>query len=158
MTQTHHQTISRTQALENGLIEYFLGLLESPLTEVDKPSATKALIAESLKAMTKDIANGERVCVCVCVCLCMCLHLLRETFCMWSMQVAELLEGSAVWATYKDQKHDLFITSTPTAGYLTGAVSGVAGYLTAGTGMGGQAAVATPPPLKEPPDDPSEDK
>ena len=76
--------------------------------------------------------------------------------------MAELLEGSAVWATYKDQKHDLFITTAPTAGYLTGAVSGVAGYLTAGSGMGGGTAVATPPPLKEPPDDspddPSEDK
>ena len=55
------------QALENGLIEFFLELLESPLTEVEKPSATKALIAESLKAMTKDIANGERVCMLRCV-------------------------------------------------------------------------------------------
>ena len=55
------QNVSHAQALENGLIEFFLDLLSSPLTEVEKPSATKALIAESLKAMTKDIANGERV-------------------------------------------------------------------------------------------------
>ena len=90
------------------------------------------------------------------------LHWLLEAFNLCSTQVAELLEGSPVWAAYKDQKHDLFITSTPTAGYLTAGVSGIAGYLTAGTGMGSGAAVASPPPLKEPPedtpDDPSDDK
>ena len=67
-------------------------------------------------------------------------------------QVNELLDGSKVWSAYKDQKHDLFITNNPTAGYLTGPVSGVAGYLTAGTGMSG-ASLSTPPPLKEPPED-----
>lgn len=49
------------QALQDGLVQYLLQLLESPLTEVDKPSATKAIIAESLKLMAKDLANGERV-------------------------------------------------------------------------------------------------
>ena len=44
------------------LVPYLLQLLESPLVECDKPSATKALIAESLKAMTKDLALGEKVC------------------------------------------------------------------------------------------------
>ncbi len=43
------------------LIPFLLKLLEDPLSECDKPSATKALIAESLKNMAKDLANGERV-------------------------------------------------------------------------------------------------
>lgn len=49
------------QAINADLVEYLLGLLESPLSECDKPSATKAIIAESLKAMAKDLANGEKV-------------------------------------------------------------------------------------------------
>lgn len=49
------------QALSDGLVKYLLELLESPLSEVDKPSATKAVIAESLKLMAKDLANGEKV-------------------------------------------------------------------------------------------------
>ena len=43
------------------LIPFLLKLLEDPLSECDKPSAAKALIAESLKNMAKDLANGERV-------------------------------------------------------------------------------------------------
>ena len=49
------------EALEHGMVSYLLELLDSPLTECDKPSATKAIIAESLKLMAKDLANGERV-------------------------------------------------------------------------------------------------
>ncbi|XP_019858666.1 PREDICTED: dnaJ homolog subfamily C member 13 [Amphimedon queenslandica] len=114
------------QALEHGMVAYLLELLDSALTECDKPSATKAIIAESLKLMAKDLANGERV--------------------------NELLDSSKVWSAYKDQKHDLFITDTPIAGYLTaGSVGGVAGYLTAGTSIGSGGSGA-PPPL-EPPED-----
>ncbi len=49
------------QAVNGELVPFLLELLESPLTECDKPSATKALIAESLKAMAQDLANGEKV-------------------------------------------------------------------------------------------------
>ena len=49
------------QAVNGELVPFLLELLESPLTECDKPSATKALIAESLKCMAKDLANGEKV-------------------------------------------------------------------------------------------------
>ena len=64
----------------------------------------------------------------------------------------ELLDSSKVWSAYKDQKHDLFITDTPIAGYLTaGSVGGVAGYLTAGTSIG-SGGTGAPPPL-EPPED-----
>ena len=47
--------------MQSELVAYLLELLESPLTKCDKPSATKALIAESLKAMARDLANGEKV-------------------------------------------------------------------------------------------------
>jgi DnaJ family protein C protein 13 len=43
------------------------------------------------------------------------------------------LNSSKIWKDYRDQKHDLFLTNTTTAGYLTGAAPVVAGYLTAGS-------------------------
>ena len=49
------------QAINAELIPFLLGLLERDLVECDKPSATKAVIAESLKLMAKDLANGEKV-------------------------------------------------------------------------------------------------
>ena len=49
------------QSLQSGLVKYLLGLLESSLSEVEKPSATKAVIAETLKMMAKDLASGENV-------------------------------------------------------------------------------------------------
>jgi DnaJ family protein C protein 13 len=72
----------------------------------------------------------------------------------WSLfQITEKLEKSPVWSSYKDQKHDLFLSDTGISGYLTGP-TGVAGYLTAGSSVGASS-MSTPPPLKvEPPDDP----
>ena len=55
--------LSTPQAINGDLVPFLLSLLEGTLEQCDKPSATKALIAESLKAMAKDLANGERVCV-----------------------------------------------------------------------------------------------
>lgn len=49
------------QSLSSGLIKYLLELLESSLPDVEKPSATKAVIAETLKLMAKDLASGDRV-------------------------------------------------------------------------------------------------
>lgn len=46
-------------------------------------------------------------------------------------QVNQILEASSIWASYRDQKHDLFISDRPVAGYLTGSM-GAAGYLTMG--------------------------
>lgn len=62
-----------------------------------------------------------------------------------------MLEASPVWSAYRDQKHDLFISSAPVAGYLTGGVGvgGVAGYLTAGSMVSSTPALTAPPPLKE---------
>lgn len=44
--------------------------------------------------------------------------------------VATVLDKCPWWATYKDQKHDLFIGNNQTAGYLMGPTAAVAGYLT----------------------------
>ncbi|KFO32708.1 DnaJ like protein subfamily C member 13, partial [Fukomys damarensis] len=94
------------QALKADLVPYLLKLLEGiGLETLDSPAATKAQIVKALKAMTRSLQYGE--------------------------QVNEILSRSSVWSAFKDQKHDLFISDSQTAGYLTG--PGVAGYLTAGT-------------------------
>ncbi|KAK2499613.1 hypothetical protein MC885_004710, partial [Smutsia gigantea] len=94
------------QALKADLVPYLLKLLEGiGLENLDSPSATKAQIVKALKVMTRSLQHGE--------------------------QVNEILSRSSVWSAFKDQKHDLFISESQTAGYLTG--PGVAGYLTAGT-------------------------
>lgn len=69
------------------------------------------------------------------------------------LQITEILNRSPVWSAYKDQKHDLFLTETSIAGYLTGP-TGVAGYITAGTSSANSAAsLSAPPPLISPPED-----
>ena len=68
----------------------FVGRLEG----VENQAATKAQIVKALKAMMNSLEYGEKV--------------------------NTILEESTVWKEYKDQKHDLFIATTPIAGYLTG--------------------------------------
>ncbi|KAL8571849.1 DnaJ subfamily C member 13 [Nucella lapillus] len=96
------------QALKAELVPFLLRLLEGGLEAVESPAATKAQIVKALKAMQRSLQFGE--------------------------QVNELLNKSSVWKEYKDQRHDLFITDTNIAGYLTGPTGpSVAGYLTAGS-------------------------
>lgn len=61
---------------------------------VDSPSAVKAQVVAALKAMTLNLNYGDRV--------------------------SQILLKHPVWAEFKDQKHDLFITDTNVRGYLTG--------------------------------------
>ena len=63
------------------------------------------------------------------------------------------MNNSKIWATYKDQKHDLFITDSNVAGYLTAGMGGVAGYITAGSGLSTGGSLSSPPPLLVPPVD-----
>ncbi|XP_077081132.1 dnaJ homolog subfamily C member 13 isoform X1 [Siphateles boraxobius] len=106
------------QALRVELVPYLLKLLEGiGLETLENPSATKAQIVKALKSMTRSLQFGE--------------------------QVNEILSRSTVWSAFKDQKHDLFISDSQTAGYLTG--PGVAGYLTAGTGS--TVIPSVPPPV-----------
>ncbi|XP_013794496.1 LOW QUALITY PROTEIN: dnaJ homolog subfamily C member 13-like [Limulus polyphemus] len=60
-------------------------------------------------------------------------------------QISAVLEKSTIWSEYRDQKHDLFITSTTISGYLPPTAS-VAGYLTQGTS---RVIPSAPPPLEE---------
>ena len=39
---------------------------------------------------------------------------------MTLFQINGILEKFPVWREYKDQKHDLFLSDKPVAGYLTG--------------------------------------
>ncbi|XP_033022077.1 dnaJ homolog subfamily C member 13 isoform X3 [Lacerta agilis] len=106
------------QALKVELVPYLLRLLEGVgLENLDSPSATKAQIVKALKSMSRSLQYGE--------------------------QVNEILSRSSVWSAFKDQKHDLFISETQTAGYLTG--PGVAGYLTAGRSS--SVLPSVPPPV-----------
>lgn len=66
----------------------------------------RAQMAKALQSMARNAVYGERV--------------------------AALLAKSTVWTEFSGQKHDLFISTAPTAGFLTG-VPSVAGYLTDGT-------------------------
>ncbi|GAB1606314.1 dnaJ homolog subfamily C member 13-like isoform X2 [Argonauta hians] len=93
-----------SQALKHEMIPFLLSVLQNPLESTENPAATKAQIVKALKCMQRSLLYGE--------------------------QVTSLLEKSAVWKEYKDQKHDLFLTDSSISGYLTG--PGVAGYLTSG--------------------------
>ncbi|XP_071822188.1 dnaJ homolog subfamily C member 13-like isoform X2 [Apostichopus japonicus] len=92
------------QALACNMVAYLLSLLEDGLNQLSSPAATKAQIVKSLKAMSTCLEHGERV--------------------------SELLNNSTIWASFKDQKHDLFLSDSQISGYLQGPA--VAGYLTQG--------------------------
>lgn len=76
------------------MVPYLLNILEGRLDVIDNPATTKAQIVKALKAMTKSLLLGEKV--------------------------NAILEKSSVWAEYKDQRHDLFISNASNSGYLTG--------------------------------------
>jgi DnaJ family protein C protein 13 len=76
------------------MVPYLLNILEGRLDIVENPATTKAQIVKALKAMTKSLLLGEKV--------------------------NAILEKSSVWAEYKDQRHDLFISNNSNSGYLTG--------------------------------------
>lgn len=106
------------QALEAEMVPYLLNILEGRLDAIDNPATTKAQIVKALKAMTRSLLLGEKV--------------------------NAILEKSSVWAEYKDQRHDLFISNTTNSGYLTAATPVSAGYLTAGPST---TLTTSPPPV-----------
>lgn len=58
------------------------------------PFQVKAQIVSALKAMTHNLNYGDKV--------------------------SHLLNSNSIWADFRDQKHDLFITDSNIRGYLTG--------------------------------------
>ncbi|XP_046397209.1 dnaJ homolog subfamily C member 13 [Ischnura elegans] len=111
------------QALHADLVPFLLSLLEGGGGTLVGGGA-KAQVVKALKAMERSQLHGERV--------------------------ANLLARSPVWADYRDQRHDLFISGGHQPAYLTGAPPGVAGYLTQGTT---KTLPDAPPPLDTRDDD-----
>ncbi|XP_044264022.1 dnaJ homolog subfamily C member 13 [Tribolium madens] len=109
------------QALDVDFVQFLLTLLEGRLEIIDNPAMTKAQIVKALKSMSRSLLYGERV--------------------------TSILDKSTIWAEYKDQKHDLFISSTPISGYLTAGTPTAAGYLTQGSST--KVAFQPPPVDKE---------
>ncbi|KAG5881132.1 hypothetical protein JTB14_020836 [Gonioctena quinquepunctata] len=111
------------QALDAEFVDFLLGLLEARLDLVDNPAMTKAQIVKALKSMSRNLLYGDKVSL--------------------------ILEKSTIWLEYKDQKHDLFISNTNIAGYLTAGTPTAAGYLTQGPSV--KVNVAPPPIGREDP-------
>lgn len=76
------------------MVPFLLNILENRIDILENPATTKAQIVKALKAMTRSFSLGDKV--------------------------SSILEKSSIWAEYKDQRHDLFISNTSTSGYLTG--------------------------------------
>lgn len=118
--KNHTELVS--QALQFELVQYLLDLLNGTL-KVENPAGTKAQIVKALKEMIRDLTHGA--------------------------EINKILEASSVWASYRDQKHDLFISDKPAvAGYLTG-TAGVAGYLTMGSSNSNTISSVPPPVDRE---------
>ncbi|WAR09956.1 DJC13-like protein [Mya arenaria] len=97
-----------SKMFDKGEEELVSQLLEAGLEAIDNPASTKAQIVKAIKAMQRSLLYAE--------------------------QIDTILNASHTWREYKDQKHDLFISDTPIAGYLTGPSGpSVAGYLTSGS-------------------------
>uniref|UniRef100_A0A8C7UW68 J domain-containing protein n=1 Tax=Oncorhynchus mykiss TaxID=8022 RepID=A0A8C7UW68_ONCMY len=92
------QTDLVSQALRVELVPYLLRLLEGiGLETLDNPSATKAQIVKALKSMTRSLQYINPY----------INNILQYLLCVIS-------------PAFKDQKHDLFISESQTAGYITG--------------------------------------
>jgi DnaJ family protein C protein 13 len=116
----HSELVS--QALQSQLIPLLLNLLKHGGNDLGpNAAATKANIVHALQSMAQDEKHGP--------------------------EVDAILSKSDVWLQYRDQKHDLFLSDRPIAGYLTGSsTSTVAGYLTQGS-LTKSTIPTSPPPL-----------
>mmetsp|Transcript_15543 Transcript_15543/g.46103 ORF Transcript_15543/g.46103 Transcript_15543/m.46103 type:complete len:2307 (-) Transcript_15543:50-6970(-) len=108
------------QAVKAQLPQVMLDILKGQLDTIEGGSAAKAHCVKALKAMSRDLTHGEAV--------------------------TAVLDACSWWATYKDQRHDLFITQSSVAGYLTGPTAKVAGYLTQAPTT---AAMGDEPPMED---------
>lgn len=93
-------------AMDAKLVPFLLSVLDSSLA-IENQAAAKAQLVKAMKAMTRDVTYGE--------------HIRAE------------LDASSVWASYRDQRHDLFLTHETVKGLLTGPTGpATKGYLTGG--------------------------
>ncbi|ULU09193.1 hypothetical protein L5515_000042 [Caenorhabditis briggsae] len=104
------------QMLNCGMVPYLLEVLDSSMNGVSNGAAARAEIVDALKSAILDLKVGTKI--------------------------QEILEKSPIWAQFKDQRHDLFLPAARTLA-VTGAPTGVAGYLTEG--------MFNPPPMSNQP-------
>ena len=101
-------------AVANKIPQKLLAMLETGMTNAAQPPAARAIIVKVLKAI---IANNDPI---------------------YGPQVESVLSQSAVWAKYKSQSHELFLTGNTFGGYITGPKGG-------GAANGGYLSLAAPP-------------
>ena len=83
------------QAIESDLLLFLLTLLESPCTfQSENQAATRALIVNAIKAI-------------------------QTRTLQFSDEVNNVLDRSITWRSYRDQKHDLFLSASTGGSYLT---------------------------------------
>lgn len=112
------------EALTAKLVPFLLDMLDNGLLAVDGAPGIKAHIVQVLKTMALDVQRGP--------------------------EVQQLLDASPVWSAFKDQRHDLFLTTGSVRGYLTGSTTLSRGYLTAApTSAAAAATPDAPPPVLE---------
>ena len=114
------------QAVQVELVPQLLKLLEEAINPHLNPSG-RALVVSILKALASSRVHGLRV--------------------------TSILDQSPCWASYRDQRHDLFLQATGSALPLAGGSSGVAGYIThtrAPAGVGRQNQLPPPSPPTDP--------
>jgi len=80
--------------LDTDLISYLVGLLDGRLDGVNGSARAKAQIVKALKTMSLSLSYGSLV--------------------------QAQLDKLPAWSSYKDQNHDLFISSAPSTPYLMG--------------------------------------
>ncbi len=110
------------QAIQTDLVPQLLKLLEESINP-HLTSSGRALVVSILKSLANSRVHGLRV--------------------------TALLDQSPCWASYRDQRHDLFLQASGSALPLTAGSSGVAGYVTHHHGPAGlarhQVLVPSPP-------------
>lgn len=80
------------QAMRQELVQFLLALLESPgAIQSENRAAARALIVKAIKTM--QIRTSR-----------------------YAEQVTSVLEQNATWRGFRDQKHDLFFSETPSSG------------------------------------------
>ena len=82
------------KAVEAKLVPFVLGLLAGGLEQCDDPANVKAHAVKLLKTLSADVRLGPAI--------------------------QEMCDAETVWASYKAQEHDLFLTPDAERGMLAG--------------------------------------
>ena len=150
------------QGIQTQLVPFLLSLLKNSSDLGPTPSATKAHIIKTLQNMSLDEKYGlevqailaksevgaqyrDQVCQIKNSCFPVCLLMSTSHV---SHHYFHLLSAYSYEYVFGFQKHDLFLSDKPIAGYLTSSTGSVAGYLTQGS-LAKSSIPTSPPPLIE---------